>query len=231
MRVAERFRWVSRVSDFRGVKSWTEVELIDGVLRKDGEEAMALSDVQQLRYQWYGSSEAARSFNRHKASLILEGGERRLVLEGTLGDEVEGKPFWAALARVVEACAEACPELELTEVRDGRISSGIIALVLLLVFGVPLASAVFTSVFTVEGIGARDALSLLLWLFIMLFVVAFAYKALRSRPRIDSLGDLAGLLDGVVRRGSPAVDAIPSRVTAARLEAWQRSTTPPERQG
>jgi hypothetical protein len=112
MCMAERFRWVSRVSDRTGKpKRWTEIALDRGTLRVDGGAPVALSGLRRVSFRRHANGEANHPFGRDTATLRLESDALRLELQGSLDPDVAGDPFPAVLARILTACAEACPAM------------------------------------------------------------------------------------------------------------------------
>lgn len=110
--MAERFRWVSRVSDRTGKpKRWTEIALDRGTLRVDGGAPVALSGLRRVSFRRHAHGEAKHPFGRDTATLRLESDALRLELQGSLDPDVAGDPFPAVLARILTACAEACPAM------------------------------------------------------------------------------------------------------------------------
>lgn len=216
MCMAERFRWVSRVSDWNGEpKRWTEIALDRGTLRVDGGAPMALSGLRRVSFLRHANGEANHPFGRDTATLRLQSATLRLELQGSLAPDVAGDPFPAVLARILTACAGACPALTVTEVSHGRILSGLVALAVLVIFLMPMGRALF-------GGGDPGVLDILIVLFLLALVVVSAWNSIRRRPGIERLADLARLLDAMVADRRMRPDALPHRVTAMPVDTAQR---------
>jgi hypothetical protein len=211
VRVGERFRWVSRVNDLTGrVLLWTEVEILEGILRVQGEAALDLGDLRKVTFRKTGAgTEANQSFNRQTAALILEDGTRSLRLDGSLDGTVEGDPFALVVARVLMASATSCPELKIRAISHGRVAFGIMGVAM-------LAGGLYGMVEAGRGDSGTWGIAAVAFCFVGIGAV-FVVLALRRPPPIADLATLARQLEARARDRSASGDGLPFHVTAARM--------------